>query len=112
MAIASVPVVDYFALYLLKFVVVLTLQAGIVGMANSGRKNTNTSQFYFTLAPAPKCDGLQVIFGRVVEGLDILQRIGGPLFHWQAIFSCTHQILRHCTSCGVLLFSTLKVNTR
>lgn len=49
--------------------------AGIVGMANSGRKNTNTSQFYFTLAPAPKCDGLQVIFGRVVEGLDILQRI-------------------------------------
>ncbi|GAB4818955.1 hypothetical protein N2152v2_006001 [Parachlorella kessleri] len=49
--------------------------AGIVGMANSGRKNTNTSQFYFTLAPAPKIDGQQVVFGRVVEGLEILRRI-------------------------------------
>ena len=30
--------------------------AGVVSMANSG-KNSNTSQFFFTLAPAPQCDG-------------------------------------------------------
>jgi hypothetical protein len=30
--------------------------AGILSMANSG-KNSNSSQFFFTLAPAPQCDG-------------------------------------------------------
>ncbi len=30
--------------------------AGVLSMANSG-KNTNTSQFFFTLAAAPQCDG-------------------------------------------------------
>ena len=30
--------------------------AGVLSMANSG-KNSNTSQFFFTLAPAPACDG-------------------------------------------------------
>ncbi|EFJ47518.1 hypothetical protein VOLCADRAFT_61255 [Volvox carteri f. nagariensis] len=47
---------------------------GILSMANSG-KNTNTSQFFFTLAAAPQCDGKHVVFGKVVEGLDILARI-------------------------------------
>jgi cyclophilin family peptidyl-prolyl cis-trans isomerase len=32
--------------------------AGILSMANSG-KNSNSSQFFFTLAPAPQCDGKQ-----------------------------------------------------
>jgi cyclophilin family peptidyl-prolyl cis-trans isomerase len=30
--------------------------AGILSMANSG-KNSNSSQFFFTLAAAPQCDG-------------------------------------------------------
>ncbi len=44
-------------------------------MANSG-KNSNMSQFFITLAPAPQCDGRHVVLGRVVEGLDIVKRIG------------------------------------
>ncbi|KAF8055596.1 peptidyl-prolyl cis-trans isomerase [Scenedesmus sp. PABB004] len=48
--------------------------AGLLSMANAG-KNSNTSQFFFTLGPAPQCDGKHVVFGRVVEGLDVLQRI-------------------------------------
>eukprot|EP00198_Chlamydomonas_reinhardtii_P000963 XP_001690298.1 peptidyl-prolyl cis-trans isomerase, cyclophilin-type [Chlamydomonas reinhardtii] len=47
---------------------------GVLSMANSG-KNTNTSQFFFTLAPAPQCDGKHVVFGKVVEGLEVLARI-------------------------------------
>ena len=35
--------------------------AGIVSMANSG-KNSNTSQFFITLAPAPQCDGAYIIY--------------------------------------------------
>jgi cyclophilin family peptidyl-prolyl cis-trans isomerase len=48
---------------------------GLLSMANSG-KNSNSSQFFFTLAPAPQCDGKHVVFGRVLEGLEVLQRIG------------------------------------
>lgn len=45
-------------------------------MANSG-KNSNTSQFYVTLADSlPQLDGKHVIFGRVTEGMDLLDQIG------------------------------------
>ena len=47
---------------------------GVVGMANSG-KNGNGCQFYVTLAAAPQCDGKHVVVGKVVEGLEILERI-------------------------------------
>jgi len=47
---------------------------GILAMANSG-KNSNSSQFYFTLAPAPQCDGNYTIFGKCVEGLDVLKKM-------------------------------------
>lgn len=40
-------------------------------------KHSNTSQFYITLAKAPACDGKHVVIGRVVEGLEVLQQIGG-----------------------------------
>lgn len=50
-------------------------RAGLCSMANTG-KNTNSSQFFFTLAAAPQCDGKHVIFGHVVAGLDLLERIG------------------------------------
>ena len=39
-------------------------------------QNSNSSQFYITLAAAPQCDGKHVVVGTVTEGLDILQRIG------------------------------------
>eukprot|EP00892_Ulva_mutabilis_P010894 jgi/Ulvmu1/8177/UM040_0074.1 len=48
--------------------------AGVLSMANSG-KNTNSSQFFFTLAAAPQCDGKHVVFGRVLEGIEVLKRI-------------------------------------
>ena len=43
-------------------------------MGNSG-KNSNTSQFFFTFAPAPVCDGKHVIFGEVSAGMSVLDDV-------------------------------------
>jgi peptidylprolyl isomerase len=47
-------------------------------MANSG-KNSNTSQFYITLAATPQCDGKHVVIGRVMQGDEVLHRISARL---------------------------------
>ena len=42
-------------------------------MGNSG-KNSNSSQFFFTLGNASKCDGKHVVFGEIVSGCAVLKK--------------------------------------
>ena len=49
---------------------------GMLSMANRG-PNTNAGQFFITLAPTPHLDDRHSVFGEVVDGMEIVARIGG-----------------------------------
>ena len=55
---------------------VLFDRAGLLAMANTGRPNSNGSQFFITLAPAPHLNGGYTIYGEVTSGMDVVSAIG------------------------------------
>lgn len=48
---------------------------GVIAMARSNMPDSASAQFYFTLADLPFLDGNYAVFGRVTEGMDVVEKI-------------------------------------
>jgi peptidylprolyl isomerase len=73
-----------------------THDAGVISMANSGA-NTNGSQFFITYTPQHGLDGKHTVFGRVISGMDVLEKLTprdpdkGPKFTGDKVIRITIQ---------------------
>lgn len=53
----------------------IPFERGTVGMARAMDPNSANSQFFIMFAPAPHLNGQYTVFGQVVEGMDVVDRI-------------------------------------
>jgi peptidylprolyl isomerase/peptidyl-prolyl cis-trans isomerase B (cyclophilin B) len=49
--------------------------AGTVAMARRQEPDTAGSQFYICLVPLPSLDGKYTVFGQVIEGMDVVNKV-------------------------------------
>ena len=53
----------------------VSFDRGVVGMARSQNPNSANSQFFIMFAPAPGLNGQYTVVGKVIEGMDLVDKI-------------------------------------
>lgn len=69
---------------------------GLLSMANAG-PDTNGSQFFITTVPCPWLDGKHTVFGKIVEGFNVIQQV-----EQQGSASGTPRLRVEISDCGEL----------
>ena len=52
-----------------------TFQSGSIAMVKSGKNNSSSTEFFFVTNKIPELDGRYSIFGKIIKGLDVLEKI-------------------------------------
>ena len=52
-----------------------TFDIGSIAMVKSGKKNSSSTEFFFVTNRVPELDGRYSIFGKIIQGFDILESI-------------------------------------
>ena len=52
-----------------------TFESGSISMVKSGKNNSSSTEFFFVTDNIPELDGRYSIFGKIIKGLDILEKI-------------------------------------
>ena len=52
-----------------------TFERGSIAMVKSGKKNSSSTEFFFVTNKLPELDGRYSIFGKIINGLDVLEKI-------------------------------------
>ena len=52
-----------------------TFENGSLAMVKSGKNNSSSTEFFFVTDKIPELDGRYSIFGKIIKGIDVLERI-------------------------------------
>ena len=52
-----------------------TFENGSIAMVKSGKNKSSSTEFFFVTNKIPELDGRYSIFGRIIKGIDVLERI-------------------------------------
>ena len=52
-----------------------TFESGSIAMVKIGKNKSSSTEFFFVTSKIPELDGRYSIFGKIIKGLDILQKI-------------------------------------
>lgn len=52
-----------------------TFDNGSIAMVKSGKKNSSSTEFFFVTNRIPELDGRYSVFGKIIKGLDVLEKI-------------------------------------
>ncbi len=52
-----------------------TFESGSIAMVKSGKNMSSSTEFFFVTSKIPELDGRYSIFGKIIKGLDVLQKI-------------------------------------